>query len=199
MHVNTQRKQKPPFTGGDTTFVHWHVRIQGWFWENMRSTHLHPVRLGGNKHPNVFLGWCTFLTLLDVGSIQTCSSLADERWRLPAPRLSRWVRTQKAGHRDGWALSLTLSCPDGSVSRLCIKMGGTLTSGNDEYVNLHPFPLPPTPVERGGMRGWWKHRQGWSCLLDMSVLRFIFDLTHHSSSFSAQITASACGVTLNEN
>lgn len=43
------------------------------------------------------------------------------------------------------------SCPDGSVSRLCIKMGGTLTSGNDEYVNLHPFPLPLTPVERGGM------------------------------------------------
>lgn len=42
---------------------------------------------------------------------------------------------------DG-ALSLALSCPDGSVSRLYIKMGSTLTSGNDEYVNLHPFPLP---------------------------------------------------------
>lgn len=99
---------------------------------------------------------CTFLTLLDVGSIQTCSSLADECWRLPAPRLSRWLWAQRAGHQDGWAQSLTLSYPDGSLSQQAAHQNGRRPDDRQRWIRhllLASLPLDTCGVH-GGMRGW---------------------------------------------
>lgn len=120
---------------------------------DMKKRHLQPtkcVRLSDS---------CTFLTLLDVGTIQTCSSLAGECWCLPAPRLSRWLWAQRAGHQDGWAQSLTLSYPDGSLSQQAAHQNGRRPDDRQRWIRH--LPLASLPLDtcgaHGGMRGWSMH------------------------------------------
>lgn len=202
MHVNTQRKQKLDFyrrwyhicalarqdsglvlgeheehtpassqTGGATS-----IQMSSMKW----LVHIFDPA-GCWKHPSLLqLGW----RALTPASSQAVPLAPDPEGRAPGRMgpvadslMPRWL-SQQAAHENG-------RHPD-------IRQ---------RWIRKPPPVSPPSDTcgAWGDARVVKKHRQGWSCLLDMSVLRFIFDLTHRSSSFSAQITASACGASLNEN
>lgn len=78
-----------------------------------------------------------------AGTIQTCSSLADECWCLPAPRLSRWLWAQRAGHQNGWIQSLTLSYPDGSLSQQASHQNGRCPDDRQRWIRHLPLASPP--------------------------------------------------------
>lgn len=146
---------------GDKT--HLYVRIWRIIYDINTTVgiHLRPVRLRGWNQPIALnkVNHAHFLTPLNARIIKTCSSLASG-WRalIPAssPRLSRWLRAQRAGHQDGWACGwLSAAQMAHSVSGLTTRRGGTLTSGHD-WIRQLSFASPPdTCGLRRETRGWW--------------------------------------------
>lgn len=113
---------------------------------------------------------CTFLTLLEPSKHAPAWLTSADACQLPGCLAGSGPRGQGT-RMDGPSHWHSHTQMAHSVSRLHIKMGGALTTGNDESAIFHLLPLPFDTCGGGGHAHWLG--RGFLCYT--TILKFVSD------------------------